>query len=208
MTRRYLALGDSYTIGEGVSASERWPMQLAAAVRDVGVALADPDIVAKTGWTTTELLAALDALAPPLGTDYDLVSLLIGVNDQYRGLGARAFRDGLVTLLSRAVSYADDEPARVLVISIPDWSVTPFAGSDPRGAAAIANEIDEFNTLIRSEALDVSARFIDVTPVSRSAARDRALLATDGLHPSGRMYAAWARIILPVACQALSVKAL
>ena len=208
MTRRYLALGDSYTIGEGVSASERWPMQLAAAVRDVGVALADPDIVAKTGWTTTELLAALDALAPPLGTDYDLVSLLIGVNDQYRGLGARAFRDGLVTLLSRAVSYAGDEPARVLVISIPDWSVTPFAGSDPRGAAAIANEIDEFNTLIRSEALDVSARFIDVTPVSRSAARDRALLATDGLHPSGRMYAAWARIILPVACQALSVKAL
>jgi lysophospholipase L1-like esterase len=202
VTRRYLALGDSYTAGEGVNASEGWPMQLAASVRDAGVAFGDPDIVAKTGWTTAELLAAIDALSPPLRDQCDLVSLLIGVNDQYRGLGARVFRDGFVKLLSRAVSYARNEPSRVLVISIPDWGVTPFAKTDPRGAPAIAKEIDEFNTLIQGEARKASARFIDVTPASREAARDRALLAVDGLHPSPLMYAQWIRLILPEAIRA------
>jgi len=202
VTRRYLALGDSYTAGEGVSAGEGWPIQLAASVREAGVPFGDPDIVAKTGWTTVELLAAIDALSPPFRDHCDLVSLLIGVNDQYRGLGARVFRDGFVKLLSRAVSYARNDPSRVLVISIPDWGVTPFAKTDPRGPLAIAKEIDEFNTLIQGEARKASARFIDVTPASREAARNRALLAVDGLHPSPLMYAEWVRLILPEAIRA------
>jgi lysophospholipase L1-like esterase len=177
-------------------------MQLAAAVRDAGVPLGDPDIVAKTGWTTAELLAAIDALSPPLRHAYDLVSLLIGVNDQYRGLGARVFLDGFVKLLSRAVSYARNEPSRVLVMSIPDWGVTPFAKTDPRRALEIANEIDGFNALIEGEARKASARFVDVTPASREAAQDQALLAVDGLHPSPVMYAEWVRVILPEALRA------
>jgi lysophospholipase L1-like esterase len=204
VTRRYLALGDSYTIGEGVYADERWPMQLAAAAREAGVPLADPEIVAKTGWTSTELLAAIDALSPPLRTDYDLVSLLIGVNDQYRGLGARAFRTGFVRLLSRAVNYARNEAGRVLVLSIPDWGSTPFANTDPRGALAIAHEIDEFNAVIRDEARAASARFVEVTPESRKAAWEGALLAADELHPSAIMYAGWVRILLPEALRAIA----
>ena len=204
MTLRYLALGDSYTIGEGVNADERWPMLLAAAARTAGIPLGDPEIVARTGWTTSELLSAIDSLSPPPRRDYDLVSLLIGVNDQYRGLGMRTFRDGFVQLLSRAVMYAGDEPARVLVISIPDWGVTPFAEADPRGVLAIGNEIAEFNVLIHREAHEHGARFIDITLTSRGAAHDRALLAPDGLHPSAVMYADWARIILPEALRAVA----
>ena len=204
MRLRYLALGDSYTIGEGVSANERWPVQLATAARAAGAPLGDPDIVAKTGWTTTDLLGALDALATSLRGHYDLVSLLIGVNDQYRALGARVFRGGLVELLSRAVRYAGNEPARVLAISIPDWGVTPFAETDPRESVAIANDIDDFNEVIRREARAVDATFVEVTSASRSAARDRALLVADGLHPSAVMYADWVRIILPEALRAIA----
>ena len=204
MTRRYLALGDSYTIGEGVNPNERWPMQLAAAARDAGVPLGDPEIVAKTGWTTTELLAAMDALSPPLRKNYDLVTLLIGVNDQYRGLGVLGFHAGFLKLLLRAVSYAGNESARVLVISIPDWGVTPFAKSDPRGSVAITKEIAEFNAAIRDETRAASARFVDVTLESRKAARDGTLLAADGLHPSALMYAEWVRILLPEALRAIA----
>ena len=202
MTLRYLALGDSYTIGEGVNADERWPMLLAAAARTARIPLGDPEIVARTGWTTSELLSAIDSRSPPLQSNYDLVSLLIGVNDQYRRLGAYAFHAGLESLLSRAVSYARNEPARVLAISIPDWGVTPFAKADPRGALAIAKEIDEFNALIQERARTIGTSFVDVTQTSRRAARDRALLAPDGLHPSGLMYAEWVRIILPEALRA------
>lgn len=204
MTRRFLALGDSYTIGEGVSANERWPLQLAAALCDAGIAVGTPEIVAKTGWTTAELLAAIDALSPSHRSDYDLVSLLIGVNDQYRGFGERVFRDGFVSLLSRAVGFANNEPARVLVISIPDWGVTPFASTDPRGAAAIAEEIDGFNAVIRDEARQAAVHFVDVTVASRQAASNRGLLATDGLHPSAVMYAEWVRLILPEALRSIS----
>ena len=203
MTRRYLALGDSYTIGEGVSANERWPRQLAVAVRRAGISLGDPDIVAKTGWTTMELLAALDALSPPMRDDYALVSLLIGVNDHYRGLGVRAFREGFLRLLARAVHYAGGESSAVLVPSIPDWGVTPFAATDPRGVASIAKEIDQFNASIRDEARKAGARFVDVTSASRAALANSALLANDTLHPSSIMYREWVRLIVPEALGAL-----
>jgi len=199
VTRRYLALGDSYTIGEGVSASETWPMQLAAAARAAGVPLADPEIMAKTGWTTTELLAALDTVSQPLGTDFDLVSVLIGVNDQYRGLGVTAFRHGFLRLLTRATGYTAGDARRVVVVSIPDWGITPFGSSDPRGTATIRAEIDRFNAAISAEARQAGAAFVDVTALSRRAANDRSLLAPDGLHPSRPMYALWVQVILPVA---------
>lgn len=195
MTRRYLALGDSYTIGEGVSANERWPMRLAVLIRALDTPLGDPDIVARTGWTTADLLRAIDTRSPSLGVDYDLVSLLIGVNDQYRGLGAEEFHKGFLTLLARAVSCARGEAARVIAISIPDWGVTPFAETDPRGAVAIGKEIDEFNALIRDEARKAGAQFADVTLASRAAAGNRKLLASDGLHPSPAMYDEWLPVI-------------
>ena len=178
-------------------------MRLAVLLRALGTPLGDPVIVAQTGWTTTDLLAALDTLSPPLSTDYDLVSLLIGVNDQYRGLDAAVFRRGFTKLLSRAVSYARGASAHVIAISIPDWGVTPFAEIDPRGSLAIANEIDEFNALIRDETRAAGTQFVDVTPASRAAAGNRSLLAADGLHPSPAMYGDWLPLIGTEALRAL-----
>ncbi|MEO6877360.1 MAG: SGNH/GDSL hydrolase family protein [Gemmatimonadaceae bacterium] len=187
-----LALGDSYTIGEGVTAEERWVSRLAELLQARGVRLQPAMIVARTGWTTDELLAAIDA-ADPRGP-FDLVTLLIGVNDQYRGRTTDDFRPGFRTLLARAIAFAGDRVDRVLVLSIPDWSVTPFARG--RDAANIAAEIDAFNAVCRNETLAVGASYVDITPISRTAADDAGLLAGDGLHPSGRMYAAWAELAL------------
>lgn len=195
----YLALGDSYTIGEGVAADERWPHQLAALLRADGLALSDPQIIATTGWTTDELSAAIDR-ANPQGT-YELVSLLIGVNNQYRGRDREEYRAQFAALLARAIAFAGGDPSRVVVLSIPDWGVTPFAAL--RDRAAIASEIDAFNAINRDEADKAGVHYVDVTPISRQAAQEPSLLAADGLHPSGTMYAAWAALALPVAKQAL-----
>lgn len=197
MTASYLALGDSYTIGEGVAPSERWPVQLASAVRSQGVPIDDPTIVARTGWTTAELLDALDALPDDHPRDFAMVSLLVGVNDQYRGLGVSAFGDGFDRLLARAIRFAGGDAARVLVASIPDWSVTPFAEQDHRSGGAIAREIDEFNGAARARTLASHARFVDITSISRRAGGEPELLANDRLHPSGLMYREWVRIVLP-----------
>jgi lysophospholipase L1-like esterase len=201
VTRGYLALGDSYTIGEGVEANDRWPVLLAAALRREGTFLADPVIVARTGWTTSELLAALRDTELP--NDFELVSLLIGVNDHYRGLGLDAFVHDFGMLLSRAVAYAGGAPGRVIVASIPDWSVTPFAAGDPRSPAAIAAEIHHFNAVVRDASVARGARFVDVTSASRAAARESRLLAADGLHPAAAMYASWVDLVLPEARAAL-----
>ncbi len=195
-----LALGDSYTIGEGVTAEERWVSRLAELLRAGGVRLAPATIVARTGWTTDELSAAIDA-ADPRGP-FDLVTLLIGVNDQYRGRTTHDFRPGFRTLLARAIAFAGDRPTRVLVLSIPDWSVTPFARD--HDAAKIAAEIDAFNAVCREETLAAGARYVDITPISRTAADDPGLIAGDGLHPSGRMYGAWGELVLPTAMRALT----
>ncbi len=196
---RYLALGDSYTIGEGVAEAERWPAQLAARLRDRGLAAGDPLIVARTGWTTDELMAGIDGASPE--GRFDLVSLLIGVNNQYRGRDLEEFRAGFRALLRRAIGFAGGEAGRVIVLSIPDWGVTPFAAG--RDRAAIAQAIDRFNAVGRDEARHAGARYVDVTAVSREAAGDAALVAADGLHPSGAMYAAWTRLALPEALAAL-----
>ncbi|HEX7154504.1 MAG TPA: SGNH/GDSL hydrolase family protein [Thermoanaerobaculia bacterium] len=194
---RFLALGDSYTIGESVAEAERWPNQLAAALRAEGLSVADPEIIAKTGWTTDELSSAIDAAAPQ--GKYDLVTLLIGVNNQYRGRAAEEYRSQLQTLLQRAIAYAGGDAKNVVVVSIPDWGVTPFAASRDRGQIAAA--IDAFNTINREEAEHAGARYVDVTAVSRQP--DPALVAGDQLHPSAKQYTEWMRLILPEARAAL-----
>ena len=185
---RYLALGDSYTIGESVPAGERFPHQLA---RELGIAT--PTIVAKTGWTTDELNSAIDA-ANPRGP-FDLVTLLIGVNNQYRGREAEQYRGEFAALLQRAIGFAGGDASRVIVVSIPDWGVTLFA--EGRDRAQIAREIDQYNAVNREEAARAGAHYVDITPISRGT--DPALVAEDGLHPSGKQYRAWVDLILPVA---------
>lgn len=198
----YLALGDSYTIGEAVPEAGRWPVQLAARLRDEGIALAPPRLIATTGWTTDELSAAMDA-AGPLGA-WDFVSLLIGVNNQYRGRGAEDFRGEFRTLLARAVALAGGRPGRVLVLSIPDWGVTPFGERSGRDAAQVARELDAYNAVVREETQRAGAAFVDIAPVSR--ARGAQMVAEDGLHPSAELYGEWMLLALPVARAALGTK--
>ncbi|MGH7458955.1 MAG: SGNH/GDSL hydrolase family protein [Longimicrobiaceae bacterium] len=199
---RFLALGDSYTIGEGVPEGRRWPVQLAERLRAAGVVIADPRIIAQTGWTVAELDAGMDAAG--LRERFDLVTLLIGVNDQYRGYPLEGYRTGFRDLLARAVAFAGGEPGRVVVLSIPDWGVTPFARQQGQGPRTVAREIDRFNKVKREEAERAGARYVDVTGSSRRAADDTALLAPDGLHPSGEMYAAWVELVLPEAKEVLA----
>lgn len=189
---RILALGDSYTIGESVPPEQRWPVQLAALLRKRDLTVAEPQIIAKTGWTTDELSTAMDAatLSPP----YDLVTLLIGVNNQYRGREVDNYRVEFRALLDRAIDLAGDRPERVLVLSIPDWGVTPFAREQQRDAATVAAEIDAYNAVNREEAQRSGVAWVNITPMTREAATDTTLLAEDGLHPSGRDYARWAGV--------------
>jgi lysophospholipase L1-like esterase len=192
---RLLALGDSYTIGQGVAEDARWPMRLAARLREQDVVIAAPEIIAKTGWTTDDLAYALDQRQPH--GPYDLVTLLIGVNDQYGGRAVEDYRPKFRALIERAIELAGGRAAHVIVVAIPDWSVTPFATRfDP---AEIAAEITRYNAVNRDETQRTGARYIDITPNSRTAAGDRTLLADDGLHPSAKMYDAWVQLILPAA---------
>ena len=191
----YLALGDSYTIGEGVPETGRWPVQLARLLRADGIPLCDPKIIARTGWTTDELDAAIDAVHPL--AEYDLVSLLIGVNNQYRGRGLDEYRLQFGGLLERAIGFAQWRRERVLVLSIPDGAVTPFAHD--RDAKAIGQDIDAFNAAAREACAQRDVAFVDITAASRAQGADPAMLADDGLHPSAAMYAEWTRLALPSA---------
>ena len=193
----YLALGDSYTIGEGVDAAGRWPVQLAAALRTAGIAIADPRIIATTGWTTDELWTAMDA-AEPLGTS-DFVSLLIGVNNQYRGRSVDDYVGEFHRLLRRAIALAGDRVDRVLVLSIPDWGVTPFAFASGRDREAIAADLDAYNAAARDLCEAHGVAFVDITGISRDRGGTAEMLADDGLHPSASQYARWAGAALPVA---------
>jgi lysophospholipase L1-like esterase len=190
----FLALGDSYTIGESVAPADRFPNQLARALK-----IKEPQIIAKTGWTTDELDTAITQAKPK--STFHLVTLLIGVNNQYRGRSSAEYQKQFKALLKRAIGFAGGRPARVIVVSIPDWGVTPFAHG--RDAKKIAAEIDRFNAINRQETIHAGAWYADITPISRRAAIDPALVAPDGLHPSARMYAQWVDVILPIARDAL-----
>ncbi len=192
---RFLALGDSYTIGESVNEPERWPVQLADRLHQAGFAVDKPQIIARTGWTTAELAVGIQQ-AQPQGS-FDLVSLLIGVNNQYRQRGSEEYREEFRDLLQQAIAFAGADAQHVLVLSIPDWGVTPFAAG--RNRAEIAQQIDLFNAINWAEASAAGVRYVDITPISRQAVDDPTLIAEDGLHPSGKMYAAWVELVLPEA---------
>ena len=198
--RRYLALGDSYTIGEGVSDQECWPNQLAQLLRARDIEIATVHIVARTAWTTDELSDAIDAEGPK--GPYDLVTLLIGVNDQYRSRPVEPFATEFNQLLRRAKKFSGNRPSRTIAISIPDWGATPFA--EGRDRKLISGEIQAYNDRARELAIAAGARWVDVTEISRDMLRDPALVAVDGLHPTGEMYRRWAEHILPIATSALS----
>lgn len=189
----YLALGDSYTIGEGAGQAERWPVQLADLARQRNLNIQDPDIIARTGWTTSELASAIASAR--LTRTYDLVSLLIGVNNQYRGQSAASYRAEFRQLLLTAVALAANRPGRVLVLSIPDWGQAPFAAGQDR--ARIGAEIDQFNAAARQECQVQGIAFVDITPASRAAAGDNTQFVRDGLHYSGAHMQRWAQLALP-----------
>ena len=200
VSHRYLALGDSYTIGEGVAVSQRYPILLTESLRAEGILMEDPVLVARTGWTTDELDAGIDA-ANPQGT-FDLVTLLIGVNNQFRGRDIRQYRLEFRALLQRAIAFAGGRADHVIVLSIPDWGVMPAAlGMD---VLKIADEIDAFNAVNREEALQAGARYVNVTEISRLAIEDFEMIARDGLHPTGKMYKLWAAKLLPEAREILA----
>jgi lysophospholipase L1-like esterase len=185
----YLALGDSYTIGESVPPEDNFPSQAVAMLRKKGMKISDPVIIAKTGWTTDELQDAIRNA--DLAPSYDFVSLLIGVNNQYRGRNSDEYAKHFEQLLQQAISFAGGKKSNVIVLSIPDWGVTPFA--DGRDRQKIAAEIDLFNQLNRKIASQYGVHYINITPGTRQAATDTSLLAGDKLHPSGKDYARWAQ---------------
>ena len=189
----YLALGDSYTIGEAVEEKHRWPMQLADSLAQKNIVLGVPDIIAKTGWTTDELKSGIDNSS--LNYPYDWVSLLIGVNNQYRGRSIEEFRKEFEVLLSEALTFSGNRRERVFVVSIPDWGVMPFA--ERRDREQIATEIDNFNQVIYEVCTIEEIEFIDITPLSRNVDVHPDWIAKDGLHPSGKQYAEWVQKILP-----------
>lgn len=182
-----LALGDSYTIGEAVPENERWPEQLQRKLLPKGIAIDKIDIIATTGWTTDELLKAIDERG--LTGKYTYVSLLIGVNNQYRGYDINVYAAEFEKLLNIAIGYAEDK-ADVFVLSIPDWGAMPFAEGKDRNQ--IAREIDAYNAINKRIAGQYGIQYVDVTPISRRAGEEPGLVATDNLHPSGIMYGLWA----------------
>jgi len=186
-----LALGDSYTIGEAVQERERFAAQAISILKADGFNFSEPLYIATTGWTTQDLLNAISQQT--LSTPYDIVSLLIGVNDQYQDLDTAGYRARFTECLEAAIRFAGDNRDHVFVLSIPDYSVTPFAAD--KDTAQIAKEIDEFNAINKAITLSYNISYVEITALSREAKEDPSLIASDGLHPSGKEYAKWATLL-------------
>ena len=195
MDKTFLALGDSYTIGEAEPRDQSFPYQLKALLKSCdNIIVQDPDIIAVTGWTTDNLIEAIGQSNIHSKT-YDVVTLLIGVNDQYQGLSQTNYRSKFIQVLNTAIKFANGDPSRVFVLSIPDWGVTPFAeGKD----SLISPQIDEFNIINKEESLKAKVNYVNITDISREAAIDQTLVASDGLHPSGKMYQLWMQRLEPL----------
>jgi lysophospholipase L1-like esterase len=189
MKLTFLALGDSYTIGESVNENERWPNQAVKLLKEKGIHFEKPEIIAKTGWTTFELEAAIDERN--IQQTYDWVSLLIGVNNQYRGLSLFDYQIEFERLLKKAIVFSGKKPNHVVVFSIPDWGVTPFAKG--RNRKQIAEEIDQFNAVNRKISEAYKVNYIEITQHTRLAEKNLTLIASDGLHPSAVEYLHWAK---------------
>lgn len=184
----YLALGDSYTIGEQVPASDNFPNQTTRLLRSSGIDLVDPVIIATTGWTTDELAASIRE--HNIRDTFSFVALLIGVNNQYRGRSIENYEEEFLQLLQTAIGFAGNKTNRVFVLSIPDWGVTPFAAD--RDRAQVANEIDAYNASCRRITLSNGCHHLDITDSTRLHGNDAEYLVADELHPSGKEYAIWA----------------
>jgi len=193
-SKTYLALGDSYTIGAGVDTSQRFPVQTKEWLFSNGIKMSTPRIIATSGWTTVNLETAIST-QNPVGP-YDVVSLLIGVNDQYQRRDSIGYRDRFTNLLRKAIQLAGNKPFHVFVLSIPDYSVTPFTKYSD--IATIKKEIDEFNLINKEITLQNNCAYLDITPSTREAANDPSLIAGDGLHPSGKEYRKWAERLGPL----------
>ena len=186
-THTLLCLGDSYTIGESLTRSQSFPNQTVSLLRKDGYAFEEPEIVAQTGWTTDELQRAIDQHS--FKDAYDFVTLLIGVNNQYRGRTIEDYKRDFESLLKQATRFANGKADHVVVLSIPDWGVTPFAND--RDKKQISIEIDNYNSANKALAEKYKVGYIDITPGTREAANDPGLVASDGLHPSAKEYAKW-----------------
>jgi lysophospholipase L1-like esterase len=189
-TTTFLALGDSYTIGESVAESERWPNQLAACLNGKGYRIEKPLIIAKTGWRTDQLAQAVEAAK--LKNDFGLVSLLIGVNNQYQGRSAESYKPEFEQLLLRAIELAGGRKERVIVVSIPDYGYTPFGESKQE---TIRKGVDAFNAVNKEIAEQMGIRYYNITELTRLGLNQPEFVATDRLHPSGKMYALWSALI-------------
>ncbi len=187
----YLALGDSYTIGEKVEEKDNFPNQTVSILNESKKRFNDPTIIAKTGWTTDELQGKLAEVR--LAIPFDIVTLLIGVNNQYRGRSVEEYALQFEQLLQQAIGYAGGKTDHVIVLSIPDWGVTPFAAD--RDRKKIAEEIDLFNSTNKKIAEQYKVHYIDITPYTREAVNDNSLVTEDGLHPSGKDYKRWAKLV-------------
>jgi len=198
----YLALGDSYTIGQSVSQSESYPYQLTAALTGAGFKTHNPDIIAVTGWTTDNLIAAI-AASPFQTKKYSFVTLLIGVNDQFQGMSQANYTIKFAQVLNTAISYAQGDPNRVFVLSIPDYGVTPFADGNE---ATIGPQIDQFNKINETISTKAGVHYLNITSISRQAANNSQLIAPDGLHPSGLMYSEWITMLEPLVAAQLNKK--
>ncbi len=191
--RTFLALGDSYTIGESVDEKDRWSMQLIDLLKN-DFNFTKHDIVARTGWTTSELTQAIEA--KKLTEQYDMVSLLIGVNNQYRGQSLDTYRVEFRNLLNVSIKFAKNDAKKVIVLSIPDWGQSPFGGRQSKGK--VASEIDAFNNVAKEECKKLNIVFIDITEITRKNT-DASMFAIDGLHYSGKMHRLWAMEVVKTA---------
>ena len=199
ITYKYLALGDSYTIGQSVPTNQRFPLQATLLLANQQITIQQLTVVATTGWTTGNLLDALNYNNP--GNGFDFVTLLIGVNNQFQGRSKDEYRAEFTTLLNRSIAYTGNRRNRVFVLSIPDYSVTPFAiNSD---TAYISQQINEFNAINKTITTAAGVTYIDITPISREGRTNQSLHASDGLHPSGTQYGRWAALLAPLMKQAL-----
>ncbi len=190
----YLALGDSYTIGEQVPQSQSFPYQLVSLLAKDSINVATPFVIATTGWTTDNLINAISKTYIP-NNHYDVVTLLIGVNDQYQGLSQDNYRVKFAQVLSTAIFLTGGDASRVFVISIPDWGVTPYANGQE---AVIGPQIDQFNAINLDISQKAGVHYLNITPISKQAATDLSLVADDGLHPSGKMYGLWMAQLEPM----------
>ncbi len=190
VNKSYLALGDSYTIGQSVDSTERFPAQTAALLKGQNINITPLQYIATTGWTTTNLSSAIITEQPK--APFDIVTLLIGVNDQYQNRNIADYNARFLQLLQTAIQLAGNKPTHVFVLSIPDYGVTPFGGGNP----TISQQIDAYNAINKQVTQSITGvNYLDITPSSRLAATDRTLIANDGLHPSGKQYKLWAELL-------------